>query len=214
MKRLLLLLLFTLAGSAPLRAQTFEEWFRQKKTQKKYLVQQIAALRAYAGTLREGYALLDEGLSTVQHIRNGDLGLHQDFFSSLQAVNPQLPALAAVADILGWQAAILRDFRESLRLLRQAGLLTEAELGHIAQVQNRVLQACVAEAAALRLLLSPGRLALSDAERLQQLTGIHHRMREAFGFSRAFLEEARLLSLQRAGARREAASLHQLYPTN
>lgn len=31
----------------PLPAQSFSEWFKQKKTQKKYLLEQIAALQMY-----------------------------------------------------------------------------------------------------------------------------------------------------------------------
>lgn len=43
-------------------AQTFDEWFRQKKTQKKYLVQQIAALKVYLGYLKEGYEIAQKGM--------------------------------------------------------------------------------------------------------------------------------------------------------
>jgi hypothetical protein len=34
-------------------AQTWSEWFSQKKTQKKYLLEQVAALKIYAGYLKK-----------------------------------------------------------------------------------------------------------------------------------------------------------------
>ena len=42
------------------RAQTFAEWFRQSATQKKYLLQQIAALQVYIGYVQKGYSIAKE----------------------------------------------------------------------------------------------------------------------------------------------------------
>lgn len=36
-------------------AQTWDEWFNQKSTQKKYLLQQIAAFEAYLSYAKKGY---------------------------------------------------------------------------------------------------------------------------------------------------------------
>ncbi|MCH5688762.1 conjugal transfer protein TraI [Niabella sp. W65] len=49
MKKILLFLLLVVSAGSNLQAQTFAEWFQQKKTQKKYLLQQIAALQVYIG---------------------------------------------------------------------------------------------------------------------------------------------------------------------
>ena len=56
MKQFTLLILFVLAGGLS-QAQTFNEWFRQKATQKKYLIQQIAALQVYLDYVQKGYAI-------------------------------------------------------------------------------------------------------------------------------------------------------------
>ncbi len=50
MKKLLIVSIIILFTET-LSAQTSAEWLSQKKTQKKYLVQQIAALDVYAGYL-------------------------------------------------------------------------------------------------------------------------------------------------------------------
>ena len=50
MKKLLIMFLLGMLATTT-QAQTFAEWFKQKKTQKKYLVQQIAALQVYIGCL-------------------------------------------------------------------------------------------------------------------------------------------------------------------
>ncbi len=57
MKRLFPLVLFALLHSSGTKAQTFDEWFRQSATQKKYLLQQIAGLQVYIGYVQKGYSI-------------------------------------------------------------------------------------------------------------------------------------------------------------
>jgi len=86
--------------------QTFEEWTQQKKTQKKYLLQQIAALQLYLGYVKKGYEVVNKGLITVRNIKNGDFNLHRDFLGSLKRVNPKIKKYAKVADIIAYQVRI------------------------------------------------------------------------------------------------------------
>ncbi|MDQ3843049.1 MAG: hypothetical protein M3342_03415, partial [Bacteroidota bacterium] len=80
-------------------AQTVEEWTDQKKTQIKYLLQQIAALKVYTGHIQKGYAIARSGLTTIQSIKKGDVTVHQTFFSSLQKVSPAIQQYSKVNDI-------------------------------------------------------------------------------------------------------------------
>jgi hypothetical protein len=64
--------------------QTFSEWFRQKKTQIKYLQEQIATLKAYQLVLEEGYKVATQGLDGIQAIKQDDLDRHSDHFASLK----------------------------------------------------------------------------------------------------------------------------------
>ncbi|PRX96964.1 hypothetical protein CLV24_1772 [Pontibacter ummariensis] len=204
-----LLSIFLLA-TVTLRAQTFDEWFRQKETQREYLVQQIAALQAYAGVLREGYTILRQGISTVEHIKNGDLGLHQAFFGSLTLVSPAIAGSARVADILSYHMAIARDLREALPALRRSGQLKENELEHLEKVKARVLASCARDLEELWLLLAANEREMSDAGRLQRLEALYGNTRETFRFTRSFLKEARVLPLWRAREQQELEDVRTL----
>jgi hypothetical protein len=202
-----ILVLFLLTGlTIPASSQTWEEWFRQKETQKEYLVQQIAAIQAYAGTLRQGYHVLSQGISTVQHIKNGDLGLHQAFFHSLRQVSPSLGQSAKFADILLWQAAILRDFNTTLQALGLQEQLIAHEMAYLEEVKVRILQACARDMEVLWLLATNETLSISEDERLRQLETIHQAMRARFQFTRYFLSEAQGLSLLRTRAKTDLAT--------
>lgn len=70
-----------------LSAQTFEEFFKQKKTQKKYLLEQIAALQTYAELAKKGYAIVSGGLSFIGDIKNGKFSLDKAYFDGLHRAN-------------------------------------------------------------------------------------------------------------------------------
>ncbi|WP_439879746.1 hypothetical protein ACSX1A_11215 [Pontibacter sp. MBLB2868] len=210
MKQLLVisLLAFCICSA---QAQTFDEWFRQKETQKEYLVQQIAALQAYSGTLWQGYAIVRQGLSAVHHHKMGDLGLHQDFFSSLRRVNPTIAQTANVTDIIAWQAAIRRDFGNVTEALYQSGQLTPAELDYIDQVRAKALENCAWDMESLWQVLTADELELRDNERLRLLEEVHQRMLSTYRFTRSFLREAQSLALQRAKEQSAVEALQKLH---
>ena len=60
------------------------------QTQKKYMLQHIAALQVYIGYAKKGYNIASKGINTVRNIKNGDFNLHRDFFSSLKNINPAI----------------------------------------------------------------------------------------------------------------------------
>jgi 3-phenylpropionate/cinnamic acid dioxygenase small subunit len=52
-----ILTIFLLVTASGVYAQNWKEWTQQKKTQIKYLVNQIAALQIYATYVEKGYAI-------------------------------------------------------------------------------------------------------------------------------------------------------------
>src|SRR5258705_8026730 len=99
MKKCLLVLVFIGIGILT-QAQTWAEWFSQKSTQKKYLIQQIAMLQVYIGYLQKGHNIAKNGLITIGNIKNGHFTLDKDFFASLRNVNPKVKQYVKVADII------------------------------------------------------------------------------------------------------------------
>ena len=71
MKKMTLLLILFISFGQLLQAQTFAEWFQQKKTQKKYLVKKIAALQVYIEFAEKGYKIAKEGLNTIGVFTSG-----------------------------------------------------------------------------------------------------------------------------------------------
>lgn len=177
--------------------QTRAEWTQQKKTQKKYLLQQIAALQVYLGYVKEGYSIARKGLNTINDIKNGDFHLHDDYFRSLGAVNPKIKSYAKVAGIIALQVKIARRARECMRAIRELNQFTPAETAHCEMVFNNLLNDCLENSDELTLLVTSGKIEMKDDERLKRIDALYADMQNKYGFCSSFAEEMTLLTVQR-----------------
>jgi len=180
-----------------LSAQTFAEWFRQKATQKKYLLQQIAALQVYIGYVSKGYSIAKKGLNTIQDIKHGDLNLHSSYFTSLVTVNPQIKRYAKVADILALEIDIARQVTQTIKDCKNSHQLTSAELAYLQKVFNNLLDDCVKCLDALLNIISDGQLSMKDDERIAAIDTLYDNMADKQIFIRAFSNTAKGLCVQR-----------------
>src|SRR5574338_1013975 len=142
MKKMLLFLLILVSMADRLKAQTLAEWFQQKKTQKKYLLQQIAALQIYIGYAQKGYNIAKEGLTTIGGFTRGEFNLHTDYFNSLKSVNPEIKRYAMVADIVALQLKIVQNYNRTYRRLNGSDALSDDELAYVRRVFSRLLDDC------------------------------------------------------------------------
>ncbi|WGQ10741.1 hypothetical protein QG516_03610 [Pedobacter gandavensis] len=183
---LALLLVFGLSGfSGTVFGQTWGEFFKQKKTQKRYLLQQIAALQFYIGQAKKGYELVGSGLNTIKDFSNGEFGLHRTFISSLKLVSPQISGHVKVADIIADQASILKSFN---RINGHGLLTTEAKL-YVLEVKAGVIEECLKDLEELALVVVSGKVEMTTDQRMMRLDKLSAAMRGKLEFSQDFCQE-------------------------
>lgn len=203
MKKILLLATAGLFAFLSSNAQTADEWLNQKSTQKKYLVQQIAALKVYLGYAKKGYNIVTSGVNTIRSIKDGDLNLHRDFFNRLKNVNPSIRNYAKVADIIAYQVKIIKQTKITIQQIRETKQFTEAELGHCKQVFNNLLDECTRTVEELILVTTSGKLEMKDDERLKRIDGLYANVQDKYSFACSFSEDMGLLAVQRLGEQME-----------
>lgn len=197
MKKIMILLVscFLVAGS--IHAQTWQEWFQQKKTQKLYLIQQIAALKVYLGYARKGYDIANKGITTVRNIKKGDFDLHRAFLDALKLVNPKIRKYIKVADIIDYQVRIIKATNQTLQKTRSANQFTQSELAYCKQVFDNLLIECSKGIDELLLVISSNILEMKDDERIKRIDNIHIYMQDKYEFCASFCNEMAVLSAQR-----------------
>lgn len=192
-------------------AQTWVEWFSQKKTQIKYLTQQIAALEVYAGYLQKGYHIAQQGLTAISDIKNGEFNLHKDYFGSLSSVNPAITKDARIAAIIAMQASIVQRYRKAYANAQSSGQFNGGEINYIYSVFTHLLDDCSNDLAELINLTTAGKYQLTDEERIKRLDMLYGSMWNKYAFAQSFSNQTRVMALSRAKESSDATMLQQLY---
>ncbi|WP_162903236.1 hypothetical protein [Taibaiella koreensis] len=210
MKKIVLLLLLSVMAFAS-QAQTFSEWFFQKKTQKKYLLAQIAALQVYIGYLEKGYKIADKGLSTISDIKNGDFSLHSLYFNSLKAVNPAVRQYPRVGDIIDLQSAISREVNRSRDAVADAGVYTPFEQDYIKGVYERLQKDCDQTITDLEMVTTPGKLEMKDDERIRRIDKLFADSQSQYGFIKSYSASLSGMTMQKRSGLRSLSQLNNYY---
>jgi hypothetical protein len=191
-------------------AQTFAEWFRQKSTQKKYLIQQIAALQVYIGYVSKGYSIAKKGLNTIQDIKHGDFDLHKNYFSSLASVNPTIKRYTRVADIISLEINIVRQTASVILYCKESKQLTLSELTYLQNVFDQLLSDCSKSLDKLFAVITDGSLTMKDDERIEAIDKIYDDLVDKQVFCRSFGNTTKGLCIQRMNEQNEILFLKKL----
>lgn len=179
-------------------AQTFAEWFRQNKTQKKYLIEQIAAFQVYLGYLQKGYHIAESGINAINEIKHGDLNLHRLFFTSLQNVNPNVKRYVRVTDIIALQNKTTRIASATMQLTYKTTQLNTGEKDYIKNVYKNLLSDCSDDLDDLIAVVTDGTLTMKDEERIKRIDGIYKGITDKYAFANHFQNQVKILTLQRS----------------
>ncbi|MBR2647967.1 MAG: hypothetical protein ACRCSM_09865 [Sediminibacterium sp.] len=203
MKKIMILVTVGLFAFHSSNAQTTDEWLNQKSTQKKYLLQQIAALQVYIGYAKKGYTVVTSGINTIRNIKNGDLNLHRDFFNRLKNVNPAIRRYAKVADIIAYQVKIIKQTKMTLQQIKETKQFTETEVDYCKQVFDNLLDECIKTVDELILVTTSGNLEMKDDERLKRIDSLYADVQDKYSFACSFSDDMGILAVQRLGEQME-----------
>lgn len=174
------------------QGQTFGEFFNQKKTQKRYLLEQIAALQVYIGYAKKGYDIASSGLQTVRDITSGEFNLHLGFINSLKLVSPAVRKNYKVIEIIDYQIRISKAFAS----VKYNDLLSLPNQSYVGDVQSQVILDCGNDLEELLLIITSGKIKMRDEERLKRLDKLYDSMIDKYAFTMNFIGQVNTLIRQ------------------
>jgi hypothetical protein len=209
MQRMIIVAIVLVANASRVNAQTFDEWFKQKETQIKYLVEQIGALKAYGEVINKGYDIAHNGLENVFNSKEGDYGQHHNYFLSLWKVKPGVKSYGKVLSILDMKAGIEKQYR----LIRSSTteFLNDEERSYVNSVYLNLASGCNDLDDELKMAINNDQMQLKDDERIQRIDKIYLDMQDRYQFSRSFVNEIKLLVLSRSKQRNDVNKSYSLY---
>lgn len=182
-----------------------------KEDTKKYLQQQIVALSMYSKVAWKGYQITKDGFQFINDAKNGELNLHQGYFSSLRAVNPKIRNLEKVKEIRDMQTEILNRYKTTWRQVRSSVLYSSEEKASIATVYDGLLTDCEQVIDELTPIITPGEAEMTDDERIERIDKLHADMTTHYTFSQSIASAILKLADQRGRAKQELSNLRALH---
>lgn len=198
MKKRTLLVILMAGLSLAASSQTFDELFRQEKTQKAYLVQQLAAFRVFGDYLSSGYRIASGGIETIFQTKRADYRLHNDFFVSLRRVGESVKRYKKITAIVSYATKITTKAQGSIREARLAKQLTPEEISHCTKVLQMLLGECGKMIEDLTSVITPGEREMSDEQRIRRINEIYTEVQRQYSFCLAFGNSIAMLVRQRA----------------
>lgn len=180
------------------QSPTFNEWLRQKKTQRKYLVEQIGALQVYFEYLKKGYNIVDKGLTNIGNIKNATHQLDNNYFSSLKQVSPVITSSPKYRETTRSYEMILNDLQLLSNDVQGDANFSAKEKAYVEAIYQKMRSDCNATMEAFLMAVSPEVAEMQDSERLSRLDKVHSEMKDRLSFTKHFVSSTRVLSLQRA----------------
>lgn len=200
MKQLIIAVLFIsicFPLDLPAQVPSWKETFKQKKTQREYLAKQVALLQVYLGYVRNGYNIVSRGWTTIEHIRNGELNLHRDFFSSLKNVKPAIANSVKVIDIAAFQVFIVRELRATYNYCKRSPRFTPKEVLYVYNVYHNMLFLTDANLSELLRITTSGQADMNDQQRLSAIDALYTDSLDKVAFVKAFSNDSRVLAAMR-----------------
>lgn len=203
MKKIILLPVIAALLFSELNAQGLNELLNQKSTQKKYLLQQIAALQVYIGYAKKGCNIVSSSINTIKNIKKGELNLHNTFFNSLKSINPKISRYVKVADIITYLVRIIKLTKQTMKSIGEANQFTPEEVEYCKKVFEALLDDCIESIDELLAVITPDKLAMKDNERIVRIDKLYLDIQDKFTFCNVMSEDISVLALQRMNEQME-----------
>lgn len=171
------------------------------------MLEQIAKFEVTLQELKQGYAIVQKGLTTIHNIKKGDFDIHSLFFSSLMEVNPAIKHFGKVADILSMQEQIWKMSSSSLQQLVAGGAFSPAELQYVSAVYSNLKTCVLDDIGELESIIADGDWQMSDDQRIARIDRLYKLVQEKYTFLKSFTDRARQQALLR---RHEVISLQNI----
>lgn len=160
-------------------------------------VEKLAQLKLMLSHMKTGYQILSKGYTAISSISQGNFNLHKTFLDGLLQVSPAVRQYKRIADIISLQLKLVQQSKDALRSFRSNKQFRPAEIDYLVNVYGNLLNESLTTLDALAMVLTAGKLRMSDDERLKAIDGIYEAVLEQYGFFQSFTNSTSVLALQR-----------------
>lgn len=151
--------------------------------------------------MHDGYKILHEGYTAIKDISEGNFNLHKNFLDALLEVSPSVKRYKRIGDIINYQSRIVREYKSAYNRFKEDKEFTIQEIEYLGKVYSSLFNESLKSVEELAMVITAGKLRMTDDERLQAIDKIYESVVEQFTFLKEFNNSTAILSLQRKSER-------------
>jgi hypothetical protein len=190
MKKYLIIILLALASKIG---------FAQSREAEQLLLnwEKLTQLKKILQNMYDGYRIVHYGYTTIKDLSEGNFGLHKTFLDGLLGVSPAVRNYKRIVDIINIQLRMVKEYKAALNEFKENRQFTPDEIEYLGRVYTGLFHQSLQHLDELGIVVTPGRLRMSDDERLQVIDRIYNSIVDQYSFLQDFNNATVVLSLQR-----------------
>ncbi len=153
--------------------------------------------------MKDAYTIIFKGYTAVKDLSQGNFTLHKTFLDGLMEVSPAVKKYKRITDIFSYQARILKEYKAAWQQFRDDKQFTSTEIDYLGKVYTNLFNETLKSLEELAMVITSGKLRMSDDERLQAIDRIYASVVDQYSFLNEFNNNTAILSLQRKSEQAE-----------
>ncbi|NCU05735.1 MAG: TerB family tellurite resistance protein [Chitinophagaceae bacterium] len=204
MKKILIILSFCCFGHVS---------FSQEQEAQQLLLnwEKLIQFKKILQNMYDGWKVINKGYTTIKDLSSGNFKLHKNFLDALMEVSPAVKKYRRITDIINYQVLIVRRYKEAFNRFKEDKAFTVKEITYISKVYSSLFDESIKSLDELFMVITAGKMRMTDDERLQAIDRIHARIEDQFLFLETFNSSTSYLSLQRKAEQTEINLSKRIY---
>ncbi len=160
-------------------------------------VEKLGQLKKILSNMKKGYEIVSNGYSAIKDISKGNFNLHEAFLDGLRQVSPTVRKYKKIEEIIIFQSQLVKEYKSAFRRFEASNLFNANEIKYMGNVYSNLFNKSLQNLDELTMVITAGKLRMSDDERLDAIDRIYIDMGDKLVFLRTFNKENNVLAIQR-----------------
>lgn len=166
-------------------------------------VEKLAQFKKILKNMKDAYTIIFKGYTAVKDLSQGNFTLHKTFLDGLMEVSPAVKKYKRITDIFDYQVRILKEYKAAWQQFGDDKQFTSTEINYLGKVYTNLFNETLKGLEELAMVITSGKLRMSDNERLQAIDRIYTNVVDQYSFLNEFNNNTAILSLQRKSEQAE-----------
>ncbi len=177
-------------------------------------IEKLAQFKKILKNMKNGYQIIFKGYTAVKDISQGNFNLHKTFLDGLMQVSPAVKKYKRIADIISYQLRISKEYKLAFNRFKEEKQFTVDEIDYLGKVYGNLFNESLKSLDELSMVITSGKLRMSDDERLQAIDKIYLAVEDQYSFLKDFTNNTNMLSLQRKSEQAQIEMSRKLFGLN